>query len=152
NRISMKVNPEVSQLSNEGAVRIEEIQVPSLTTRRAETTVELASGQRFAIAGLLQNNSSFDHSRVPGLGDMPILGDLVKSDRFSRQETELVIIVTPYIVKPIDDPAAVALPTDAVIGPQGRRAAQESASAAARQPTTISPAPGLAGAGGFVVE
>jgi pilus assembly protein CpaC len=152
NRISMKVNPEVSQLSNEGAVRIEEIQVPSLTTRRAETTVELASGQSFAIAGLLQNNSSFDHSRVPGLGDMPILGDLFKSDRFSRQETELVIIVTPYIVKPIDDPAAVALPTDAVIGPQGRRAAQESASAAARQPTTISPAPGLAGAGGFVVE
>jgi pilus assembly protein CpaC len=152
NRISMKVNPEVSQLSNEGAVRIEEIQVPSLTTRRAETTVELASGQSFAIAGLLQNNSSFDHSRVPGLGDMPILGDLFKSDRFSRQETELVIIVTPYIVKPIDDPAAVALPTDGVIGPAGRRAAEESTTVSARQPTTISPAPGLAGAGGFVVE
>ena len=152
NRISMRVSPEVSQLSNEGDIVIEGIQVPSLTTRRAETTVELASGQSFAIAGLLQNNSTFDHSRVPGLGDMPILGDLFKSDRFNRQETELVIIVTPYIVKPIDDPTAVALPTDAVIGPAGRKAAEETAKTAARQPTTISPAPGLAGAGGFVVE
>jgi pilus assembly protein CpaC len=151
NRISMKVNPEVSQLSNEGNIVIEGIQVPSLTTRRAETTVELASGQSFAIAGLMQNNSSFDHSRVPGLGDMPILGDLFKSDRFNRQETELVIIVTPYIVKPIDDPATVALPTDAVIGKAGR-AAEERDTAAAGGPTTISPAPGLAGAGGFVVE
>ena len=151
NRISMKVNPEVSQLSNEGNIVIEGIQVPSLTTRRAETTVELASGQSFAIAGLMQNNSSFDHSRVPGLGDMPILGDLFKSDRFNRQETELVIIVTPYIVKPIDDPATVALPTDAVIGKAGR-AAEERETAAAGGPTTISPAPGLAGAGGFVVE
>jgi pilus assembly protein CpaC len=151
NRISMKVNPEVSQLSNEGNIVIEGIQVPSLTTRRAETTVELASGQSFAIAGLMQNNSSFDHSRVPGLGDMPILGDLFKSDRFNRQETELVIIVTPYIVKPIDDPAMVALPTDAVIGKAGR-AAEKRAAAAAGGSTTISPAPGLAGAGGFVVE
>jgi pilus assembly protein CpaC len=151
NRISMKVNPEVSQLSNEGNIVIEGIQVPSLTTRRAETTVELASGQSFAIAGLMQNNSSFDHSRVPGLGDMPILGDLFKSDRFNRQETELVIIVTPYIVKPIDDPAMVALPTDAVIGKAGR-AAEKRATAAAGGSTTISPAPGLAGAGGFVVE
>jgi len=151
NRISMKVNPEVSQLSNEGNIVIEGIQVPSLTTRRAETTVELASGQSFAIAGLMQNNSSFDHSRVPGLGDMPILGDLFKSDRFNRQETELVIIVTPYIVKPIDDPATVALPTDAVIGKAGR-AAEERDTAAAGGPTTISPAPGLAGGGGFVVE
>jgi pilus assembly protein CpaC len=152
NRISMRVNPEVSQLSNEGAVRIEEIQVPSLTTRRAETTVELASGQSFAIAGLLQNNSSFDHSRVPGLGDMPILGDLFKSDRFSRQETELVIIVTPYIVKPIDNPVAVALPTDAVMGETGRRFVENGAASTAAQSTAISPAPGLAGGGGFVVE
>jgi pilus assembly protein CpaC len=73
NRISMKVNPEVSQLSAEGAVVIESIRVPSLTTRRAETTVELASGQSFAIAGLLQNNTNFDHKRTPGLGDLPIL-------------------------------------------------------------------------------
>ena len=152
NRISMHVSPEVSQLSNEGAVRIQDISVPSLTTRRADTTVELASGQSFAIAGLLQNNSSYDHTRVPGLGDLPILGDLFKSDRFNRQETELVIIVTPYVVKPIDDPAAVALPTDAVIGPAGRRVAHDKAGPATGSQTTISPAPGLAGAGGFVVE
>ncbi len=152
NRISMRVAPEVSALSNEGAIRIEGISVPSLTTRNASTTVELASGQSFAIAGLLQNTSTFDHSRLPGLGDLPILGDLFKSDRFNRQETELVIIVTPYVVKPIDDRRAVALPTDAVIGASGRRAAEESAALASNQSTAISPAPGLAGAGGFVVE
>ncbi len=152
NRISMQVSPEVSQLSEDGAIRIETISVPSLITRSADTTVELASGQSFAIAGLLQNTSRLDHTRVPGLGDLPILGDLFKSDRFNRQETELVIIVTPYVVKPIDDPTAIALPTDAAIGPEGRRAAQESAGSASHQPTAISPAPGLAGAGGFVVE
>ena len=152
NRISMKVNPEVSQLSAEGAVVIESIRVPSLTTRRAETTVELASGQSFAIAGLLQNNTNFDHKRMPGLGDLPILGDLFKSDRFNRQETELVIIVTPYIVKPVDDPAAIAMPTDATIGKAGRRVAQDKAASTSSQPTTIAPTTGLAGAGGFLVE
>ena len=152
NRISMKVNPEVSQLSAEGAVVIESIRVPSLTTRRAETTVELASGQSFAIAGLLQNNTNFDHKRTPGLGDLPILGDLFKSDRFNRQETELVIIVTPYIVKPVDDPTAIALPTDATIGKAGRRVAQDKATSSTNQPTTIAPTTGLAGAGGFLVE
>ena len=89
---------------------------------------------------------------MPGLGDLPILGDLFKSDRFNRQETELVIVITPYIVKPIDDPTAVALPTDAVIGPAGRRVAEDKAAPASGSQTTISPAPGLAGAGGFVVE
>jgi len=153
NRISMKVNPEVSQLSAEGAVVIESIRVPSLTTRRAETTIELASGQSFAIAGLLQSNTNFDHKRTPGLGDLPILGDLFKSDRFNRQETELVIIVTPYIVKPVDDRTAIAMPTDATIGKTGRMPQDKAvSSSSANQPTTIAPTTGLAGAGGFLVE
>lgn len=101
-RISLKVNPEVSQLSNAGAIQIQGIAVPSLTVRRASTTVELASGQSFAIAGLLQNNFTKDLSKVPGIGDIPILGKLFTSENFRRDETELVIIVTPYVVRPFD--------------------------------------------------
>jgi len=102
NRINLKVAPEVSQLSNAGAIQIQGINVPSLTTRKASTTVELASGQSFAIAGLLQNNYTKDLSKVPGIGDIPILGKLFTSENFRRDETELVIIVTPYVVRPFD--------------------------------------------------
>lgn len=101
-RISMRVRPEVSQLSNAAQIVAGGLPIPSLTTRRAETTVELASGQSFAIAGLIQDNSRQEHSKIPGLGDLPILGALFQSDRFQRNETELVIIVTPYLVRPVD--------------------------------------------------
>jgi pilus assembly protein CpaC len=101
-RISMRVKPEVSQLTNSGAITLNGITVPGLQTRRAETTVELGSGESFAIAGLLQNNISQDIVKTPGLGNLPVLGALFKSDKFRRQETELVIIVTPYLVKPVD--------------------------------------------------
>ncbi|TAH33565.1 MAG: type II and III secretion system protein family protein [Alphaproteobacteria bacterium] len=100
NRISMRIRPEVSQLSNQGAVRLSDITLPAITTRRAETTVEVGSGQSFAIAGLLQNNTQEDINKYPGLGDLPILGMLFKSERFRRRETELVIIATPYLVQP----------------------------------------------------
>jgi len=115
NRINMNVRPEVTQLSDVGAVTFGQVQVPALTTRRAETTVELASGQSFAIAGLLQNNSQEAIKKTPGLGDVPILGALFKSERFQRKETELVIIVTPYIVKPISE-TDIPLPTDPFTG------------------------------------
>ena len=101
-RISLKVNPEVSQLTTTGAVQLAGFTIPALTTRRAETTVELGSGQSFAIAGLLQNNITRDVAKLPGLGELPVLGGLFRSDRFQRNETELVIIVTPYIVRPVD--------------------------------------------------
>jgi len=110
-RISMRVRPEVSQLSNAVQVIAGGLPIPSLTTRRAETTVELASGQSFAIAGLIQDNSRQEHSKIPGLGDLPILGALFQSDRFQRNETELVIIVTPYIVRPVN-PDQVQTPID----------------------------------------
>ena len=102
NRISMRVRPEVSQLSTTAQIIAGGFAVPSLTTRRAETTVELASGQSFAIAGLIQDGTSQEHRKIPGLGDLPILGALFQSDRFQRNETELVIIVTPYVVRPVD--------------------------------------------------
>lgn len=111
NKINLKVAPEVSQLSSAGAVTIQGISVPALTTRRVNTTVELGSGQSFAIAGLLQSNISQEVSKFPILGDIPILGTLFRSDTFQREETELVIIVTPYIVRPVN-PDQLITPVD----------------------------------------
>ncbi len=111
-RISMKVRPEVSELTTQGAVQISGITIPALTVRRAETTIELGSGQSFAIAGLIQNNTSTDVTQYPGLGNLPVLGALFRSSSFQRNETELVIIVTPYIVRPVDSAQALKLPTD----------------------------------------
>lgn len=111
NLISMRVRPEVSALSETGAITLSDIVIPALTTRRAETTVELGSGQSFAIAGLLLDDTQQITSKVPGLGDIPILGELFTSDRYQRKESELVIIVTPYLVRPVSQP--IPLPTDA---------------------------------------
>jgi pilus assembly protein CpaC len=110
-RISMRVRPEVSELSAEGAIRVGGVQVPSLTTRRAETTVELGSGQSFMIAGLLRNSNSNSVDKAPFLGDLPIIGALFRSNSFKRNETELVIVVTPYLVRPVNA-GQIALPTD----------------------------------------
>lgn len=100
NRISLRVRTEVSQLSTAGAITIQGTSIPALTTRRAETSVDVSSGQSFAIAGLLQNNVTKDLSKVPWLGDVPVVGRLFQSEQFQRNETELVIIVTPYVVRP----------------------------------------------------
>jgi pilus assembly protein CpaC len=117
-RISMRVRPEVSELSDAGSVTLNNFKVPALTTRRAETTVELGSGQSFMIAGLLRNNNSNSVNKAPLLGDLPIIGALFRSTKFQRQETELVIIVTPYLVRPVSGQLATPnhgyrAPTDA---------------------------------------
>ncbi|WP_205478750.1 type II and III secretion system protein family protein [Sphingomonas arenae] len=114
-RISMRVRPEVSELSNENAVRLNGFLVPAITTRRAETTVELGSGQSFMIAGLLRNANANDVEKAPFLGDLPILGALFRSTRYRRAETELVIVVTPYLVRPVS--GQLALPTDGYRAP-----------------------------------
>jgi pilus assembly protein CpaC len=116
NHISLQVAPEVSQLSNAGAVQFNGFVIPALTTRRAQTTVELGSGQSFVIAGLIQNNVNHDLSKMPGLGELPILGPLFRSTNFRRNESELVIIVTPYIVRPVSAPM-LASPTDGLRPP-----------------------------------
>lgn len=113
-RISIKVRPEVSELSDKGAVTINSVKVPSVAVRRAETTVELGSGQSFAIAGLFQNGTSSNVKRFPLLGDIPILGALFRSSSFTRNESELVIIVTPYIVRPVS-PKSLSLPGDGLV-------------------------------------
>jgi len=104
-RIHLKVSPEVSQLSSAGSINVPltataTVSIPGIQTRRASTTVELGSGQSFAIGGLLLRTSQDDIKKMPWLGDVPVLGSLFKSDAYQRAESELVIIVTPYFVEP----------------------------------------------------
>ncbi len=115
NRINLQVRPEVSQLSSASAINVSNIFIQSLLTRRAETTVELASGQSFVLGGLLNSDSDNNVSKTPFLGELPIIGALFRSVSFQRNETELVIIVTPYIVEPTN--SRIALPTDGYVPP-----------------------------------
>ena len=112
-RINLRVRPEVSALTNQGAVSLQSTNssliIPALTVRRVETTVELGSGQSFAIAGLLQDQVTQVDQGTPFLGDVPILGALFRSDSFRRQQSELVILVTPYIIRPVSNPTALHL-------------------------------------------
>jgi len=110
-RISIRVAPEVSEISSNGAVILNGFSIPAVSTRRAETTVELGSGESFMIAGLMQNSYNSAIDKTPGLADVPILGSLFKSDGYRRNETELMIVVTPYLVKPVND-SEIVLPTD----------------------------------------
>jgi len=156
-RISMRVRPEVSELSNSGAVTLNGFTVPALTTRRAETTVELGSGQSFMIAGLLRNTASNNIDKAPFLGDLPILGALFRSTHFRREETELVVIVTPYLVRPVS--GQMATPVDGYRVPNDLQrdfgGQSFSGISGSREPTavqTTAPAPaggGTAAAPGF---
>ncbi len=115
-RISMAVSPEVSELNFANALSIQGFTIPTISTRRATTVVELADGQSFAIAGLLRDNVRESVQKFPVLGDIPVLGALFRSSRFLKNQTELVIIVTPHFVKPIDM-AQQALPSDTFVEP-----------------------------------
>lgn len=141
-RITLNVRPEVSQLTFSGGLQFNGTIVPALTTRRAETTVELGSGQGFAIAGLLQRSADNDVRKFPLLGDIPVLGALFRSKRFNDRETELVITVTPYLVRPVAH-AALAIPT-ATGWQMGATSAANAASARANPADATIPAePGL---------
>ena len=115
NRISMRVRPEVSELTNVGALTFNGFEIPGLTTRRAETTVELASGQSFAIAGLRLDSRRHDNDDIPGLGSIPLFGALFQQNHLETRETELLIVVTPYIVRPMA--TQPPLPTDPYMAP-----------------------------------
>jgi pilus assembly protein CpaC len=114
--ISLHVRPEVSQLTTQGAIQLgvgnSTISVPALTVRRADTSVELGSGQSFAIAGLLSAQNTLGNSGLPYIGEAPFIGPLFRSDNIQRNDSELVIIITPYIVRPVDDPRQLRAPTD----------------------------------------
>jgi pilus assembly protein CpaC len=100
NRIGLHVRPQVSTIAHLGEVKVNGMDLPSFTVRRADTTVEVASGQTFAIAGLFQRQLTQDLDKLPLISEVPVLGALFTSERFRRNETELVILITPYLVKP----------------------------------------------------
>lgn len=154
-RIRMHVRPEVSELTTAGAVTVQSgtnssITIPALTVRRADTTIELGSGQSFAIAGLLQDDTQLEARGPPFLSEIPIIGALFRSQSFLRNQTELVIVVTPYVVKPVSDPNALHLSTDGWQPPNDlerllllRQSARSSVS-----PTSAH----ISGDAGFIVE
>jgi pilus assembly protein CpaC len=149
-RISMRVRPEVSEISSSGSVTLNGFVVPALTTRRAETTVELGSGQSFMLAGLLQNRNNNQISKAPFLGDLPILGALFRSTQYQRNETELVIIVTPYLVRPVsgqlaDPTQGYRAPNDAQMVLGGQTFTGVSGRAAAEPPAARVAAPVVGG-------
>jgi pilus assembly protein CpaC len=144
-RISMRVRPEVSELSNEGALKLNGYDVPAITTRRAETTVELGSGQSFMIGGLLRATAANSISKAPFLGDLPILGALFRSTGFRKSETELVIVVTPYLVKPVN--GQLATPVDGYRVPRDGTAVLEGqtfSGVSGPRPVAVQARPGMA--------
>ncbi|UDQ76655.1 type II and III secretion system protein family protein [Pectobacterium brasiliense] len=103
NRISLHIAPEVSELTEVGSVQLEGgSRIPALTVRRADTTVELASGQSFALAGMLRSANSQTVTGVPGLSSVPMFGRLFENEATNHEETELVIIATAYVVEPVN--------------------------------------------------
>lgn len=117
NLINIRVRPEVSELTQANGVQFNGLSIPGLSTRSADTVVELASGQSFAIGGLIRKNFSTNIGEMPGLGDIPVLGALFRSSAFQKDESELVILVTPYIVRPASSPQALDAPSDRVAPP-----------------------------------
>ena len=110
--INLKIEPEVSQLDPSNTFSVGGVQIPSLIVRRASTTVELRDGQSFAIAGLLQANSTTNQQQLPWIADIPILGALFRSAQYQKNETDLAIIVTPRIVRPARPIDMVRTPLD----------------------------------------
>jgi pilus assembly protein CpaC len=110
--INLKIEPEVSQLDPTNVVQVGNVAVPSLIVRRANTTVELRDGQSFAMAGLLQNLDNANLQQLPWLGDVPVLGALLRSSQYRKKETDLVIIVTPHLVRPARPGDPLRVPTD----------------------------------------
>jgi pilus assembly protein CpaC len=112
--INLKIEPEVSQLDTSHPIQVAGtgIAVPPLIVRRASTTVELRDGQSFLIGGLLQNDSTTAQDQLPWVGDLPVLGALFRSAQYQKNETDLAIIVTPRLVRPISPGTPVKTPLD----------------------------------------
>lgn len=104
-RISLQLRTEVSAISNQNSINVNQVSIPGFTVRRAQTTVEMASGGSLMIAGLLRSDATKTMTDLPGIKNVPILGKLISSESFQREESELVVIVTPYLVSPYGDKA-----------------------------------------------
>jgi pilus assembly protein CpaC len=144
--INLLVAPEVSSLDPAAGIDIGGLRIPGLKVRRARTTLELRDGQTFALAGLIQSDFRDTVSAVPLLGKIPILGALFRSTNFDRQETELVILVTPRIVRPVQAGTALQLPTDRILEPSDADLFLLGKSERRAQPGTVLPLPGPASA------
>lgn len=155
-RISLRVKPEVSQITTNGQVTVNGFSIPALSTRRAETTIELGSGQTFAIGGLLQNNITDTVNKVPGLNEIPVLGALFRSTQFQHNESELVILVTPYLVRPVSD-KRLATPRDGFVPPTDydmyvRDHSERPSAPSAAQPPVGPNGSAVIGPAGFILQ
>jgi pilus assembly protein CpaC len=142
--IRLKVRPEVSSLDFNNGITLQGYRIPSLITRYAETDVELRDGQSFAIAGLLHNTAQQDGSKVPILGDIPIIGNLFKSKSDHREQTELMVLITPQLVRPLDPDEVPALPIttkDFIKGPGAGSKLEGGGGLADAPPAAPKPAP-----------
>ena len=149
-RINLHVYTEVSALTQQGAVTLSTIAIPAITIRRADTTVELGSGQSFAIAGLLQDMVTQQDSSIPGLGELPVIGTLFRSTSFEHKKSELVVIVTPVLVTPVNDRSRLHTPDEDYVAPNdGQRDFLIHSAERRNGPVPIAATPGL---GGFVLE
>jgi pilus assembly protein CpaC len=115
--IALDIAPEVSAIDTSNSYRVGDIAIPGFIVRRAQTSVDLRSGQSFMIAGLMQTMNDVGIERIPGVGKAPVIGSLVSSKEYQRRETELVIIVTPHLVKPVDPSKKMATPLDTTLPP-----------------------------------
>lgn len=156
--INLVVRPEVSAIDRANGITVTGLVIPGLTVRRAHTTVDLRHGESFAIAGLIRSNFTDSVDQLPGLGNVPILGTLFRSSSFQREETELVIIVTPYLARPAQ-PGQLRLPTDTARTPtesqlffHGRVDGFPQPGQGATTGATMPPGAGLAGTVGYVVK
>jgi pilus assembly protein CpaC len=115
--IALDIAPEVSAIDTSNSYNVGTIRVPGFIVRRAQTSVDLRDGQSFMIAGLLQTFNDVSLERIPGIGKAPVIGSLFSSKQYQRRETELVIIVTPHLIKPIDPSKKMATPLDKTLPP-----------------------------------
>ena len=150
-RISLKIETEVSELTTDGAVTLSNISIPALTKRQAKSTVELPSGGSIAIAGLISDKIKQNIDGYPGLKDLPILGTLFRSRDFIKEESELVIIVTPYMVRPTAR-RNLSLPQDGLAEASDLRANFLGQLNRVYGKSTAQPAGDLKGDYGFIVE
>lgn len=155
-RISIDVAPEVSSISFDNPIQVDGITNPILLTRKAQSTVELGSGDTFMLAGLLKSDGSNSVDKFPGLGDLPVLGALFRSNSFKNDQTELVILVTPYLVKPMSDPSKVQTPLDGYKPPTDMQrllfGSLYQQQPMAKKKLDTEPMPQLHGEGGFIYE
>lgn len=150
-RISLHVRPEVSELSNTGAILLAGTSIPALNIRRAETTIELGSGQSFMIAGMYRSSERQQEELTPLLADLPVLGPLFARKSFDNEETELVIVVTPYLVQPVSA-ETVMLPSDRLVAPIDQVPEAQLAGPGAASVLAGSPIAGAVGSAGFILK